>query len=189
MASYDVSTFAVAIIVDINRKNTNLTIFIIAFNFNFEKISTKIFTSMLSCNNLSVLTSDGKSILNNASVGFKPKAMNAVIGPSGCGKTTLIKAMLKIIDSSGDSYFCGQKIQGSEDLVGKVGFAPQFTCAHTMLSVGEVVKNALDFSIQSIRVDATVFCSSNVNSGNIGSETTSSVFFSVTGNIPFVNPR
>ena len=107
---------------------------------------------MLSCNNLSVLTSDGKSILNNASVGFKPKAMNAVIGPSGCGKTTLIKAMLKIIDSSGDSYFCGQKIQGSEDLVGKVGFAPQFTCAHTMLSVGEVVKNALDFSISDANV-------------------------------------
>ncbi len=102
---------------------------------------------MLSCRNLSVLTSDGKSILKDATVGFKPHAMNAVIGPSGCGKTTLIKAMLKIISSTGDSFFCNEKISGSEDLVGKVGFAPQFTCAHTMLTVGEVVRNALDFSI------------------------------------------
>ena len=34
-----------------------------------------------------------------------------------------------------------------------------------------------------------VFCSSNVNSGNIGREITSSVFFSVCGSIPFVNPK
>ena len=107
---------------------------------------------MLSCRNLSVYTSDGKTILRDVSAGFKPNAMNAVIGPSGCGKTTLIKAMLSIIDSSGESYFCGDKIVGSEQLVGKVGFAPQFTCAHTMLSVGEVVKNALDFSINDARV-------------------------------------
>ena len=102
---------------------------------------------MLNCKNLCVETSDGKSILKNATVGFKPSAMNAVIGPSGCGKTTLIKAMLKIIDSSGESFFGSQKINSSDELVGKVGFAPQFTCAHTMLTVGEVVKNALDFSI------------------------------------------
>ena len=46
--------------------------------------------------------------------------------------------------------------------------------------------NALDFSMQLISVDATVFCSSKVSSGNIGSEITHSVFFSVIGKSPIL---
>ena len=107
---------------------------------------------MLSCRNLNVLTSDGKPILKDATVGFMPRAMNAVIGPSGCGKTTLIKAMLRIIDADGGSFFGAEEISDSGSLVGKVGFAPQFTCAHTMLTVEEVVKNALDFSVSDAAV-------------------------------------
>ena len=72
--------------------------------------------------------------------------MNAVIGPSGCGKTTLVKAMLGIIPSEGKSFFEGEEIKSPDELVGRVGFAPQFTCAHPMLTVAEAVGGALEIA-------------------------------------------
>lgn len=104
---------------------------------------------MLSCKNLTVKAGgNGPVILSNADVSFRPFAMNAVIGPSGCGKTTLLKAMLKIIPSSGDSFFCNEKIQKSEDIIGKVGYAPQFTCAHPKLTIHEAIESALRISVE-----------------------------------------
>ncbi len=103
---------------------------------------------MLSCKNLTVKVANSQEpILKDANVSFIPHAMNAVIGPSGCGKTTLVKALLKIIPSTGDSFFDGNLIERSEDLIGKVGFAPQFTCVHPMLTVREALKSSLDISI------------------------------------------
>ncbi len=72
--------------------------------------------------------------------------MNAVIGPSGCGKTTLVKAMLGIIPSEGKSFFEGEEIKSPDELVGRVGFAPQFPCAHPMLTVAEAVGGALEIA-------------------------------------------
>lgn len=104
---------------------------------------------MLSCKNLTVkVPNSEKPILENASVAFKPYAMNAVIGPSGCGKTTLLKAMLKIIDATGDSFFCGQKINSCNDIVGRVGFAPQFTQAQGKLTVRETILSTLDIALK-----------------------------------------
>jgi len=103
---------------------------------------------MLSCKNLTVrVPNSDEPILKNANVSFAPRAMNAVIGPSGCGKTTLVKAMLKIISAEGDSFYSGHKVDSSEDLVGKVGFAPQFTCVHPMLTVSEALESALDIAV------------------------------------------
>ena len=102
---------------------------------------------MLSCQNLTVSPSEShEPILYSASVAFKRGAMNAVIGPSGCGKTTLVKAMLKIIPAEGKSFFAGEQIKSPDELVGKVGFAPQFTCAHPMLTVEEAVGSALEIA-------------------------------------------
>lgn len=84
--------------------------------------------------------------MSEAQVSFKPRAMNAVIGPSGCGKTTLLKAMTRIIKCGGETFFCGEKFGRSEDLVGKVGYAPQFTCAHPKLTVLETLVNAIKIS-------------------------------------------
>jgi len=103
---------------------------------------------MLSCKNLTVRVPNAdEPILRNANVSFEPRAMNAVIGPSGCGKTTLVKAMMKIIPSEGDSFFMGETLESSADLVGKVGFAPQFTCVHPMLTVREALQSALDIAV------------------------------------------
>ena len=102
---------------------------------------------MLSCKNLTVkVDGAGEPILSDATLSFKPHAMNAVIGPSGCGKTTLLKAMLRLIEREGHSYFCGEEIFSSESLAGKVGYAPQFTCAHPKLTVLEAVEGALKIS-------------------------------------------
>ena len=99
---------------------------------------------MLSSKNLTVrVPGEQEPILSNATLSFKPRAMNAVIGPSGCGKTTLLKAMMRLVDREGESYFCGEEILSSESLAGKVGYAPQFTCAHPKLTVLEAVESAL----------------------------------------------
>ncbi|PWM29671.1 MAG: ABC transporter [Verrucomicrobia bacterium] len=103
---------------------------------------------MLSCKGLTVRVGNSSApILNNAEIDFEAGVMNAVIGPSGCGKTTLVKAMLKILPAEGESFFCGERIRESEDIVGKVGFAPQFTCVHPMLTVREAVESALEISV------------------------------------------
>ncbi len=41
----------------------------------------------------------------------------------------------------------GERLESSADLVGKVGFAPQFTCVHPMLTVREALKSALDIAV------------------------------------------
>lgn len=104
---------------------------------------------MIGCRNLTVRApNSGTPILDNAEAVFEPHAMNAVIGPSGCGKTTLVKAMLRIFPSSGDVYFGGEKVDSGEELVGRVGFAPQFTCVHPMLTVREALESAFDIAVE-----------------------------------------
>ena len=103
---------------------------------------------MLSCQDLTVQAgADGPIILDHATARFLPKGLNAVIGPSGCGKTTLMKAILGILPSTGEAALAGVPITCSEDLVGKVGFAPQFTAAQAQLTVGESLDYALRLAV------------------------------------------
>lgn len=103
---------------------------------------------MLSCQNLTVQAgSDGPVILDQASARFLPSGLNAVIGPSGCGKTTLMKAILGILPSTGESFLKNELITCTEDLIGKVGFAPQFTSAQPQLTVQESLLYALELAV------------------------------------------
>lgn len=105
---------------------------------------------MLSCANLTVRAgADGPVILDGATAKFLPKGLNAVIGPSGCGKTTLMKAILGILPSEGEASLAGRPITCTEDLVGKVGFAPQFTAAQAQLTVNESLDYALRLAVPS----------------------------------------
>ncbi|MEO0039686.1 MAG: hypothetical protein RIS38_634, partial [Verrucomicrobiota bacterium] len=103
---------------------------------------------MLSCENLTVRAgAEGPVILDGANARFLPRGLNAVIGPSGCGKTTLMKAILGILPSTGEARLAGQPITCTEDLVGKVGFAPQFTAAQPQLTVAESLEYALQLAV------------------------------------------
>jgi ABC-type multidrug transport system ATPase subunit len=103
---------------------------------------------MLSCQNLTVQAgANGPIILEGANARFLPRGLNAVIGPSGCGKTTLMKAILGILPSTGEAYLAGERITCTEDLVGKVGFAPQFTAAQPQLTVAESLEYALKLAV------------------------------------------
>jgi ABC-type multidrug transport system ATPase subunit len=103
---------------------------------------------MLSCENLTVRAgADGPVILDGANARFLPRGLNAVIGPSGCGKTTLMKAILGILPSTGEASLAGQRITCTEDLIGKVGFAPQFTAAQAQLTVAESLEYALELAV------------------------------------------
>lgn len=106
------------------------------------------FILMLSCQNLTVQAGPtGPIILDQANARFLARGLNAVIGPSGCGKTTLMKAILGILPSSGQAYFGNQPISCTEDLIGKVGFAPQFTTAQPQLTVKESLQYALELAV------------------------------------------
>ena len=103
---------------------------------------------MLSCQNLTVQAGpNGSLILDHATARFLPNGLNAVIGPSGCGKTTLMKAILGILSSTGEAYLNNEVIRCTEDLIGKVGFAPQFTTAQPQLTVKESLLYALELAV------------------------------------------
>ncbi len=103
---------------------------------------------MIRCRDLTVKTPDGQTtILRGARADFLAGGMNAVIGPSGCGKTTLMKAILGILPAEGEASFSGEPIRRSEDLVGKVGFAPQFSIAQPKLTVEESLAFTLELFV------------------------------------------
>ena len=103
---------------------------------------------MLQCRDLTVRIGRKKqTILQSANADFQPSTLNAVIGPSGCGKTTLVKAMLGILPAKGEVYFGGQRVASPRELVGQVGFTPQFTIAHKPLTVREVLAYALRLNV------------------------------------------
>lgn len=110
---------------------------------------------MLSCENLTVRAgADGPVILDQATARFLPRGLNAVIGPSGCGKTTLMKAILGILPTTGTARLDGAPITRTEDLIGKVGLAPQFTTAQPQLTVGESLEYALRLSVADAAIRA-----------------------------------
>jgi ABC-type multidrug transport system ATPase subunit len=111
---------------------------------------------MLSCSELSVdIGPKGPRILDRATAQFMGGSLNAVIGPSGCGKTTLVKAMLGILPSEGEVRFGGERVSRSEDLLGKLSFAPQFSIAHEGLSVEEAIAYALELTVADVGVRAS----------------------------------
>jgi len=73
----------------------------------------------------------GNEILRGVGGAFRSGAMHAVVGPSGCGKTTLLRALIGMIPFEG-------QVNGGGG--GRVGFVPQFSVAHSRLTVREVLE-------------------------------------------------
>lgn len=106
---------------------------------------------MLRCRNITVRPEGSGSaapILNAASAAFRAQAMNAVIGPSGCGKTMLMKAILGLVpvEAGGEVWLDNERVAEPEDLLGRVGFAPQFSIAQPKLTVEECLRYGLELT-------------------------------------------
>ena len=103
---------------------------------------------MFRTEDLTVTTPDGgKTLLAGVRAEFPRVGLHAVVGPSGCGKTTLVKALLGLVPSTGRVEFAGREVSEPGDLVGRVGFAPQFSIANPKLTVEESLAYALDLLV------------------------------------------
>jgi ABC transport system ATP-binding/permease protein len=69
----------------------------------------------------------------------------AVLGPSGCGKSTLLKVIAGIREHTlGTIHWNGRDLAAEKDLdPHEIGYVPQFSIAHELLSVEECVEGAL----------------------------------------------
>ena len=103
---------------------------------------------MFRTEDLTVTTPDGgKTLLAGVWAEFPRVGLHAVVGPSGCGKTTLVKALLGLVPRTGRVEFAGHEVNEPGDLVGRVGFAPQFSIANPKLTVEESLAYALELLV------------------------------------------
>ncbi len=74
----------------------------------------------------------------------------AIVGPSGCGKTTLLKVIAGIVEqTAGDLKWEGRDLKEEEDLhPGELGYVPQFSVAHDLLTVEECVVSTMALRTQ-----------------------------------------
>lgn len=74
----------------------------------------------------------------------------AIVGPSGCGKTTLLKVIAGIVEQTeGRLLWEGRDLQEEEDLhPGELGYVPQFSVAHDLLTVEECVAASMALRTQ-----------------------------------------
>lgn len=103
---------------------------------------------MLELKNISLsIDRDGETqlLLDDISFSIPSGHLLAIVGPSGCGKTTLMKTVagLKHRDS-GEIHWEGRNVEDERDLhPSELGYVPQFSIAHDLLSVEECVASAV----------------------------------------------
>jgi len=74
----------------------------------------------------------------------------AIVGPSGCGKTTLLKVIAGIAEQTEGSLKWEERdLKEEEDLhPGELGYVPQFSVAHELLTVEECVASSMALRTQ-----------------------------------------
>ena len=89
-------------------------------------------------------------LLNAVSLRVPAGHLMAIVGPSGCGKTTLLKVVAGIqAPSSGHVKWEGRDLQEEEDLhPGELGYVPQFSVAHDLLTVEECIASSIALRTQ-----------------------------------------
>ena len=76
----------------------------------------------------------------------------AIIGPSGCGKSTLLKVIAGIKEhGTGEIHWKGRDVVAEGDLdPHEIGYVPQFSIAHELLTVEECVEGALRLRVAAL---------------------------------------
>ncbi|MGV3659455.1 MAG: ATP-binding cassette domain-containing protein [Prosthecobacter sp.] len=89
-------------------------------------------------------------LLREVSFTMPPAHLAAIVGPSGCGKTTLLKVITGIAqETSGELLWDGRNLSEEEDLhPGDLGYVPQFSVAHELLTVEESIGTVMALRTQ-----------------------------------------
>lgn len=89
-------------------------------------------------------------LLKEVSLSVPQGHLMAIVGPSGCGKTTLLKVIAGILEQTdGDLKWEGRDLKEEEDLhPGELGYVPQFSVAHDLLTVEECIANSMSLRTQ-----------------------------------------
>jgi len=89
-------------------------------------------------------------ILHQVSLNVPQGHLMAIVGPSGCGKSTLLKVIAGILEQTeGDLKWEGKNLKEEEDLhPGELGYVPQFSVAHDLLTVEECIASSMSLRTQ-----------------------------------------
>lgn len=103
---------------------------------------------MLEVRNITLsLERDGESVhlLDDIAFAVPPGHLLAIVGPSGCGKTTLMKTIAGLkAEDEGEIRWEGRNLAEEGDLhPSELGYVPQFSIAHELLTVDECVASAV----------------------------------------------
>jgi len=103
---------------------------------------------MLELHNISLsVIRDGENhpLLENINLSVPAGHLMAIVGPSGCGKTTLMKTIAGLKEEdTGEILWQGRNLAEDGDLhPSELGYVPQFSIAHDLLTVEESVRSAV----------------------------------------------
>ena len=98
---------------------------------------------------------DEQFLLSQITVHLPHGHFAAIIGPSGCGKSTLLKVIAGIKEhSTGAIHWKGRNVVAEGDLdPHEIGYVPQFSIAHELLTVEECVEGALRLRVAALTPD------------------------------------
>lgn len=88
---------------------------------------------------------DSQLLLDDVTFSIPSGHLLAIVGPSGCGKTTLMKTIAGLKqEDSGEIRWQGRNLAEDGDLhPSELGYVPQFSIAHDLLTVEECVASAI----------------------------------------------
>jgi ABC transport system ATP-binding/permease protein len=102
---------------------------------------------------LSIENRDGEQLLLSEITTRIPRGhFAAIIGPSGCGKSTLMKVIAGIREHTlGAIHWDGRNLSDDGDMEPhEIGYVPQFSIAHELLTVDECVEGALRLRVSGL---------------------------------------
>ena len=99
---------------------------------------------------------DARKLLDDVSLRMRRGQLIGVVGPSGCGKSTLLKLIAGLLEpTAGAVRWDGRNLAHEGDLPPhELGYVPQFSIAHDLLTVRECVDYAARLRVAGFDPDA-----------------------------------